>query len=100
MLSASIRPFAFDPDSLRAEELTFLITLAKINNLCKENELFRELVNSQRYVYAEGHLVFNHHLFVRPYGDLYKLTDFGIANVDVCCLCFIRIYVQQNLGQY
>ena len=95
-----IRPFAFDPDSLRAEELTFLITPAKINNLCKENELFRELVNSQRYVYAEGHLVFNHHLFVRPYGDLYKLTDFGIENVDVCCLRFIRIYVQQNLGQY
>lgn len=95
-----IRPFAFDPDSLRAEELTFLITPAKINNLCKENEAFRTLVSGQRYVYAEGHLVFNHPMFVQPYGDIYKLTDFGIANVDVCCLRFIRIYVQKNLGQY
>lgn len=95
-----IRPFAFDPDSLRAEELTFLITPAKIKNLCKECEEFRAVVNNKRYVYAEGHMVFNSPMFVQQYGEIYKLTDFGIANVDVCCLRFVRIYVQKNLGEY
>ena len=95
-----IRPFAFDPESLRAEELTFVITPAKIKNLCKESEEFRTAADSKKYVYAEGHMVYNHPMFVQPSGDSYKLTDFAIANVDVCCLRFVRIYVQKNLGEY
>ena len=95
-----IRPFAFDPDSLRAEELTFLITPTKIRNLCKESEEFRALINSNRYVYAEGHLVYNDPKFVSRYGKIYVLTDLAIANVDICCLRFVRVYVQKNLGRY
>lgn len=95
-----IRPFAFDPESLRAEELTFVITPAKIRNLCKESDEFKAVSDSRKYVYAEGHMVFNDPLFVQCNGDGYKLTDFAIANVDVCCLRFVRIYVQKNLGEY
>lgn len=95
-----IRPFAFDPESLKVEELTFVITPAKIKNLCKESDEFRAVTDSKKYVYAEGHMVFNDPMFVQPSGDLYKLTDFAIANVDVCCLRFVRIYVQKNLGEY
>ena len=95
-----IRPFAFDPESLRAEELTFVITPAKIKNLCKESDEFRAVADSKKYVYAEGHMVFNDPMFVSGTKDSYKLTDFAIANVDVCCLRFVRIYVQKNLGEY
>lgn len=95
-----IRPFAFDPESLRAEELTFVITPAKIKNLCKESDEFRAVTDSKKYVYAEGHMVFNDPMFVSGIKDSYKLTDFAIANVDVCCLRFVRIYVQKNLGEY
>ena len=95
-----IRPFAFDLESLKAEELTFVITPAKIDNLCKESAEFRAVTESKKYVYAEGHMVFNDPMFVQPCGDSYKLTDFAIANVDVCCLRFVRIYVQINLGEY
>ena len=95
-----IRPFAFDPESLRAEELTFVITPAKIKNLCTESDEFRAVTDSKKYVYAEGHMVFNDPMFVQQYGDIYKLTDYAIANVDVCCLRFVRIYVQKNLGEY
>lgn len=95
-----IRPFAFDPESLRAEELTFVITPAKIKNLCKESDEFRAVTDSKKYVYAEGHMVFNDPMFVSGTKDSYKLTDFAIANVDVCCLRFVRIYVQKNLGEY
>ena len=95
-----IRPFAFDPDSLKAEELTFVITPTKIRTLCKDSQKFKAVADSQRYVYAEGHMVFNNPLFVRRSGDINKLTDFAIANVDACCLRFVRVYVQKNLGEY
>ena len=95
-----IRPFAFDLDSLYAEELTFVITPAKIKKLCDESDAFRKVVNSRRFVYAEGHMVFNDPRFVEVQGGIYKLTNYAIANVDVCCLRFVNIYVQKNLGQY
>ena len=85
---------------VRAEELTFVITPAKIKNLCTESDEFRAVTDSKKYVYAEGHMVFNDPMFVQQYGDIYKLTDYAIANVDVCCLRFVRIYVQKNLGEY
>ena len=95
-----IRPFAFDPESLRAEELTFFITPAKIESPCKESAELKAVLKSKRYVYAEGHLVYNDPRFVRKQGSEYKLTDFAIANVDACCLRFVQIYVQKNLGHY
>lgn len=95
-----IRPFAFDPDSMKVEDITFFITPAKCDGLGKESEEFKRLVDSKRYVYAEGHMVFNNPMFVSQQGAEYKLTDFGIANVDVCCLRFIRVFVQKNLGEY
>ena len=95
-----IRPFAFDLDSLYAEELTFVITPAKIKKLCDESDAFRKVVHSRRFVYAEGHMVFNDPRFVEVQGGIYKLTNYAIANVDVCCLRFVNIYVQKNLGQY
>lgn len=45
-------------------------------------------------------MVFNDPMFVQRCGETYKLTDYAIANVDVCCLRFVRIYVQKNLGEY
>lgn len=95
-----IRPFSFDPDSLRTEELTYVITPAKIKNLSMESDEFRSITEKKKYIYAEGHMVFNAPMFVQRCGETYKLTDYAIANVDVCCLRFVRIYVQKNLGEY
>lgn len=95
-----IRPFSFDPDSLRTEELTYVITPAKIKNLSMESDEFRSITEKKKYIYAEGHMVFNDPMFVQPSGDIYRLTDYAIANVDECCLRFVRIYVQKNLGEY
>lgn len=53
-----IRLFAFDPDSLRAEELNFLITPTKIRNLCRERAyidsfptVFKEAVDLLKHFY-------------------------------------------------
>lgn len=60
-----IQPFAFDIDAWRDEQHTFVVDPDTVTNLCKENEDFRELIQSGAYVYADGHVVRNDPRFVR-----------------------------------
>lgn len=60
-----IQPFAFDIDAWRDEQHTFDVDPDTVTNLCKENEDFRELIQSGAYVYADGHVVRNDPRFVR-----------------------------------
>ena len=78
-----IRPFAFDPESLRAEELTFVITPAKIKNLCTESDEFRAVTDSKKYVYAEGHTPLN-------YGS-------SMVLIGVCAIV-IQLILRERIG--
>ena len=122
-----IEPFAFDTDAWREEVHTYVIEPAIVGALRKNNDEFRAVMESGRYIYADGHVVRNDARFVRlTYKDCWDdgyepdgmgdgigyspddsgrkakllLTDWANAHVDDCCLRFVRVYVQQNLGRY
>lgn len=123
-----IEPFAFDTDAWREEQHTFVIDRGTMSLLCKNNDQFRAVMESGKYVYADGHVVRNDARFVREddegaaaedywadrgfsggFDDCVGsggrdkkllLTDWANAHVDDCCLRFVRVYVQQNVGRY
>ena len=98
----SIAPFAFDPDSWRDSEHTFVIDYVNVRGLSEKNADLRYLLDSGKYVYADGHVVKNTPECVRwdPEREEHLLTDWAYAHVDKCCLRFERKYVQKNVGRY
>lgn len=95
-----IQPFAFDLDAWREEQHTFVIDRRTADLLCKENDDFRVVMDSGKFIYADGHIVRNDERFVQQGDDRLRLTDWANAHVDECCLRFVRVYVQQNIGRY
>ena len=95
-----IQPFAFDTDSWRDEQHTFVIDPETVTNLCRENEDFYALIQSGAYIYADGHVVRNDPRFVRIERDRRLLTAWASCHVDECCLRFVLVYVQKNIGKY
>ena len=95
-----IQPFAFERESLAVEELTFVISQGTLCSLAEKNERLSALLESGRYVYADGHAVRNDPRFVESRGYGLYLTDWARAHVDECCLRFIRVYIQERVGKY
>lgn len=98
----SIAPFAFSPDSWRDSDHTFIIDRARMCGIMRENEDFRQLVDSGRYVYSDGHVVKNTVECVSwdAKKDEYIMTGWAYAHVDRCCLRFKQKYVQRYVGRY
>ena len=95
-----IQPFAFDLDAWREEQHTFVIDRGTVDLLYKKNDDFRAVMDSGNFIYADGHIVRNGERFVQQGDDKLLLTDWANAHVDECCLRFVRVYVQQNVGRY
>ena len=95
-----IQPFAFDLDAWREEQHTFVIDRRTVDLLYKENDDFRVVMDSGKFIYADGHIVRNDERFVQQGDDRLLLTDWANAHIDECCLRFVRVYVQQNIGRY
>ena len=95
-----IQPFAFDIDAWREQHLTFVVDEATVRGLAWKNADFRAIMNSGKYVYADGHVVRNSPRFIERKKDKLVLTEWANAHVDDCCLRFVRVYVQKNVGQY
>ena len=95
-----IQPFAFDPESWRDGSYTFVVSSGAAESLCRNNEDFRKVMGTNKFVYADGHIVRNDPRFVEKRGDKLFLTDEAAGHVDDCCLRFTRQYVQENVGQY
>ena len=98
--SHRIKPFAFDLDAWRESEISYVIDPSTIEQLQKNNADFNALVASGLYVYADGHVVRNTHRFVQEGPEGLLLTDEAKKRVDLCCLRFVRQYVQKNVGQF
>ena len=68
------------------------------------------IMESGKYVYADGHVVRNEPEYVErrlvcneddpEEREKLVLTGWANAHVDDCCLRFVRLYVQQNVGRY
>lgn len=95
-----IQPFAFDVEAWREEQHTFVVDRDTVSALMCQNDDFRAVMQSGSYIYADGHVVRNDPRFVKTVRDQLALTDWANAHVDECCLRFVRVYVQQNVGKY
>ena len=95
-----IQPFAFDTEAWREEQHTFVVDRDTVSALMRQNDDFRAVMQSRSYIYADGHVVRNDPRFVKTVRDQFVLTDWANAHVDECCLRFVRVYVQQDVGKY
>lgn len=95
-----IQAFAFDVDSWRESQHTFVVSKETVDSLCYRNGDLRKLFDSGEYVYADGHVVRNDPIFVRKREGQLELTELANGHVDECCLRFVRLYRQENIGKY
>lgn len=92
---AYIAPFAFETDACRGGK-TFVI--GKRDALCEyvRSAAFRAMIDSGRYIYADGHICLNDPQFVTHMNARACLTDRANARVDRCCLRFETVYVRKG----
>ena len=95
-----IQPYSFDEESLRQSEHTFNIDRLTAGDLYEKNAGFREVLDSGKFIYADGHIVRNEPRFVELASWGHMLTPWALRHVDQCCLRFTRIYEQENVGRY
>ena len=95
-----IQPYSFDEESLRQEEFTFNIDRLTAGHLYEKNADFRKVLDSGKFIYADGHIVRNEPRFVEQTAFGHMLTPMARKSVDQCCLRFTRIYEQENVGKY
>ncbi|MBQ9023323.1 MAG: helix-turn-helix transcriptional regulator [Eubacterium sp.] len=95
-----IRPFVFELDAWREDKYTFVIDSGRVEYLCTKDPELRQLMQSGRFVCADGHVVRNDSRFVIKTMRGLMLTSWAEQHVDQCCLRFVRTYVRKNLGQY
>ena len=95
-----IQPFAFDPESWRGSEYTYVISGATAIDLRENDKDFDAVMATKKFIYADGHIVRNEPRFVMKKDDKLLLTEEAAGRVDDCCLRFRREYVQENVGKY
>ena len=100
-----IQPFAFDKEAWREMTHTFVVNGNQIQRMMTDSEDFCKVMESGEYIYADGHIVKNGERYVRQVEDRKEgprllLTDWANRHVDECCLRFVRVYMQEGIGQY
>lgn len=94
------RPFSFNPEAL-GDYQTFILNPKNGKRLYETNPLFKELIDSDKFIYDGFVICINDPLYVKKtddpsYPQGYELTDYALAHVDECCLKFTRRYTQEN----
>ena len=95
-----IEPFDFDEESWKEENSTFVIDRYHSGKLYEKNKDYQALLDTGKFVYADGHIVRNSPEYVTWDKDRHILTSWGNRNVDQCCLRFVREYKLKNIGRY
>lgn len=95
-----IQPYSFDEESLRQEEYTFNIDRLTAGCLYERNADFRKVLDSGKFIYADGHIVRNEPRYVEQTLFGHMLTPWAVQRVDQCCLRFTRIYEQESVSKY
>lgn len=94
-----ITPFAFDIGECHGSQ-TFVISPKEMLDEYVRNEAFRELIDTSRYIYADGHICLNEPQYVVRQGDKLRLTEWANSHVDQCCLRFVRNYIRDKHTHY
>lgn len=94
-----IEPFAFSTGNGEGNN-TFVIARKDVFAIYRENEGFRQQIQSGQYIYADGHICINDSRFVYPTEKGLRLTAWANAHVDQCCLRFNSIYEPCGVADY
>lgn len=94
-----IQPFAFSLEECRSGQ-TFVIRIEDALREYVRNETFRELLDSGRYVYVDGHFCLDEAKYVRHGEKRLYLTRWANAHIDECCLRFLVRYTRDRQNQY
>ena len=94
-----ITPFAFELGECHGSQ-TFVISPKEVADEYVRNEAFRKLIDTGRYIYADGHVCLNEPQYVVRQGDRLRLTEWANAHVDQCCLRFVRNYIRDKHSHY
>ena len=94
-----IEPFAFSTSACRGNR-TFVISPKEVLEEYVRNEAFRDLLDTRRYVYADGHICVNDPAYVVLRGGKLRLTEWANAHVDACCLRFVQNYYRDKKTRY
>ena len=80
-----------------ASNQSFTISFANACLLNWQNNHFRELMDSNRYVYVDSHYCLNNSKYVTMVElGVYKMTDYAYQHMDECCLVFDLSYKNDN----
>ena len=94
-----ITPFAFELGECHGSQ-TFVISPKEVADEYVRNEAFRKLIDTGRYIYADGHVCLNEPQYVARHGNKLRLTEWGNSHVDQCCLRFVRNYIRDKHTRY
>ena len=94
-----ITPFAFELGECHGSQ-TFVISPKEVADEYVRNEAFRKLIDTGRYIYADGHVCLNEPQYVIRQGDRLRLTEWANSHVDQCCLRFVRNYIRDKHTHY
>lgn len=94
-----IEPFATDPGACRGNQ-NFVISPKELLEEYVRNETFRRLIDTGRYIYADGHICLNDPEYVVQRGKKLLLTEWANAHVNRCCLRFVRTYHRDRQTHY
>lgn len=83
----------YDVDFKFPNDYTYTLSLRHVSEILECSTDFAELVNTQRFIYLDGHVIFNSDKYVeRHNGYAVKLTEYARRHMSECCLDFKRIY--------
>lgn len=87
-----LRSYSFELQALTSNQ-TFTISFPNACLLNWRNENFREIMDSNRYVYVDSHFCLNNSKYVNmvEFG-VYEMTDYAYEHMDECCLVFDIFY--------
>ena len=94
-----IDPFAFSVEK-GTGDFTFVIDKKDAFTEYMQNPEFRKYLDSGEFIYADGHICLNDPKYIEYTRNGAKLTKWANAHVDKCCLRFINVYEQCNVGEY
>ena len=94
-----IEPFAFSTGNGEGNN-TFVIARKDMLAIYRENEGFRQQIQSGQYIYVDGHICINDSRFVCTTEKGLRLTAWANAHVDQCCLRFNSIYEPCGVADY
>ena len=93
-----IRPFSFASSSMSNNQ-SFTKSASDLFKAYCLNKEFREVIDSRKFIYLEGHLCLNDKKYIQRKNGKLALTEYGLSHLDECCAIFDKGYCYDSKYQ-